>query len=286
MYRAMVPKQKLAFAAAVALWLFFRTVDAQAPTSAIRINEIFPRAQTDCPEWLELANRSSASVNIKNWKYGHLDDSCLITASDFFVPANGFVVLAKDKALFSVKYPATLLVIQPVRWRALDNYYDTVYVWDSSGVLCESAGWDYHWVPSWTDQSLARVSLMISGLLPEAWVVASKASPGQPNSEAAPRASDASLDIGPIPFTPNNDGKDDYLSIKVNPPAGASVNVSIYGFDGRKYFDVPQPFSPQFLWNGIAAGGRAAPAGPFFVVAEISNNGNKQVIRKKGILWR
>jgi hypothetical protein len=286
MYRAMVPKQKLAFAAAVVLWWFFCTVGAQAPGSAIRINEIFPRAQTDCPEWLELANCSSASVNIKNWKYGHQDDSCLITASDFFVPANGFVVLAKDKALFSAKFPATILVIQPVRWRALDNYHDTLYVWDSSGVLCESAGWDYHWFPSWTDQSLARVSLTISGLLPEACVVASKASPGQPNSEATWRGNSSELDIGPVPFTPNNDGKDDLLSIKLSMPATASATVSIYGFDGRKYLDLPNPLSQQFLWNGIAAGGRAAPAGPFFVVAEISNNGNRQVIRKKGILWR
>jgi hypothetical protein len=287
MYRAMVPKQKLAFASATVLWWLFCTACGQAPGSAIRINEVFPRAQTDCPEWLELANCSNASINLKNWKYGHLEDSCLITASDFFVPANGFVVLAKDKVLFSAKFPATNPVIQPVRWRALDNYHDTLYVWDSSGVLCESAGWDSHWFSSWTDQSLARVSFTISGLLPWAWAVAPRASPGQPNPEAAPRASGASLDIGPIPFTPNNDGKDDYLSIKVNPPAGASVNVSIYGFDGRKYFEVPQPLSSQqFLWNGIAAGGRPVPAGPFFVVAEISNNGNRQVIRKKGILWR
>jgi hypothetical protein len=286
MYRALVPKQKLAFAAAVVLWWISAAAWAQPSGYAIRINEIFPRAQTDCPEWLELANCSGASVNIKNWKYGHLDDSCLITASDFFVPPNGFVVLAKDKTLFSAKFPATNPVIQPVRWRALDNYHDTLYVWDSSGVLCESAGWDSHWFPSWTDQSLARVSLTISGLLPGAWVVASKASPGQPNSEATWRGNSAELDIGPVPFTPNNDGRDDFLSIKLTIPAAASAVVSIYGFDGRKYLDLPNPLSRQFLWNGLAAGGRPVPAGPFFVVAEISNNGNTQIIRKKGILWR
>ncbi|HUI91197.1 MAG TPA: hypothetical protein VLX68_03015 [Chitinivibrionales bacterium] len=276
----------MAFAVAAVAWWYICAAWPQSPGTAIKINEIFPRAQTDCPEWLELANTSGVSINIKNWKYGHLDDSCLITATDFFVPANGFVVLTKDMTLFSAKYPATVSVIQPVRWRALDNYHDTLYVWDSSGVLCESAGWDSHWFDSWTDQSLARVSLTVSGLLPEAWVVASKASPGQPNSDAMWRASGAQLDIGPIPFTPNNDGKDDFLSIQLSLPAAATAVVSIYGFDGRKYLDLPTPPSRQFLWNGIAAGGRPAPAGPFFVVAEISENGNKHMIRKKGILWR
>ncbi len=254
--------------------------------SALRINEIFPRAQADCPEWLEFANPSGSPVTLKNWSYGNQDDTCLIAASDFIIPANGFAVLTKDKALFLAKYPSTALVIQPVRWRTLDNYHDTLFVWDSSGALRESVGWDYHWFDSWTDQSLARVSFWISGLLKEAWVVASMPSPGQPNSEAVWRASGVSLDIGPIPFTPNNDGRDDYLSIKMTLPAGASATVSIYGFDGRKYFEVPQPMSSQFLWNGTASDGRAANVGPFFVVADVTCDGARQVIRKKGILWR
>jgi hypothetical protein len=285
MYRAWDLKQKLAIAVASVLWLVVGAA-VWGDDSGIRINELFPKAQTDCPEWLELANPSKSPVNIKNWKYGHQDDSCLITATDFIVPANEFVVLARDKTLFSAKFPATLPVIQPVQWRALDNYHDTLYMWDSSGVLQESAGWDYHWFDSWTDQPLARVSLTTSGLLPTAWVVASKASPGQPNSEATWRSGGATLEIGPIPFTPNGDGKDDFLSISVTLPAGVSASVSIYGFDGRKYLDLPQPPEKQFLWNGTAAGGRAVPAGPFFVVLETSDNGSRKVIRKKGVVWR
>jgi hypothetical protein len=286
MYRAIVPKQKLAFASAMVLWWLFCTTCGQAPGSSIRINEIFPRAQTDCPEWFELANISSLPVNLKNWKYGDQDDSCGITNLDLELPANGFAVLTKDKPLFLTRYPACPMVIQPLRWHALDNYHDTMYVWDSSGVLQEGAGWDYRWFDSWTDQSLARVSFVKSGLASDAWVVSVRASPGQPNAEAAWRGNGAALDIGPVPFTPNGDGTDDFLSIRISVPASASALVSIYGFDGRKYLDLPHPLSQQFLWNGIIAGGMAAPAGPFFVIAEISGNGSRQVIRKKGILWR
>ncbi len=254
--------------------------------SGVRISELFPRAQADCPEWLELANTSNAPVNLRNWKYGHPDDTCLISAVDFVIPAGGFAVLTKDKTLFSSKYPAVALVVQPVRWKTMDNYHDTLLVWDSSGVLRENAGWDYRWFDSWTNQSLSRVSFSISGLAKQAWVVAATPSPGQPNAEALWRAGGASLDIGPIPFTPNNDGRDDYLSIRVSLPASATAVVSIYGFDGRKYLDLPQPPSPQYLWNGTLASGGPAPVGPFFVVAEITCNGTNQVLRKKGVLWR
>jgi hypothetical protein len=233
-----------------------------------------------------LANTSGAPVNLRNWNYGHPDDTCLVSASDFVIPAGGFAVLTRDKALFSSKYPAVSLVVQAARWKAMDNYHDTLFIWDSAGVLQESAGWDSRWFASWSNQSLARVSFSTSGLVKQAWVVAAAPSPGQPNSETLWRADGASLDIGPIPFTPNNDGKDDYLSIRMSLPASAAAVVSVYGFDGRKYLDLPQPPSAQYLWNGTLASGAAAPVGPFFVVAEITNNGTKQVIRKKGVLWR
>jgi hypothetical protein len=256
--------------------------------SGLCISELFPRAQADCPEWLELANTSDAPVNLRNWKYGHTDDTCLVSASDFVIPAGGYAVLTKDKAFFSSKYPALTMVVQPVRWKTMDNYHDTLFVWDSSGVLQECAGWDSRWFNSWSNQSLARVSFLKSGCAREAWVVATLPSPGQPNPDAQHRADGATLDLGPVPFTPNNDGKDDFLSIRITFPATASASVSVYGFDGRKYLDLPQPppLTFQYLWNGTLASGAAAPVGPFFVVAEITGNGTKQMIRKKGVLWR
>lgn len=271
----------------MAMGVYILAISAFAQSSpGIRLSELFPRAAADCPEWLELANVSGAPVDLRSWTYGNAVDTCLIATAAIVVPAGGFIVLTKDKNLFSTKYPAVTSVFQPVRWKTLDNYHDTLFFRDSAGVQQESAGWDYKWFDSWTDQSLARVSYSISGLVQQAWVVASRPSPGQPNADAVWRNNSAALDIGPIPFTPNNDGKDDYLSIKLTIPAAATATVSIYGFDGRKYLDVPQPPTSQYLWNGTLASGAAAPVGPFFVVAIITCNGATQIIRKKGVLWR
>jgi|WetSurMetagenome_2_1015567.scaffolds.fasta_scaffold00022_8 hypothetical protein len=273
---------------AAALWCLVAVAAFGQDDSGIRVSELFPRQAADCPEWIELANTSGSAVNLQNWKYGNADDTCLITAADFSIPAGGYAVLTKDKTLFSSKYPAVSLVLQPVRWKSMDNYHDTLFFRDSTGFARECAGWDSRWFASWSNQSLARVSFQADGCTNEAWVAAAIPSPGQPNPDARHRAGVASLDIGPIPFTPNNDGKDDYLSIRISFPAAASAAVGVYGFDGRKYLDLPQPPPPsyQYLWNGALASGGAAPAGPFFVVAEITSGGTKQVLRKKGALWR
>ncbi len=254
--------------------------------NGLRISELFPRAQADCPEWLELANTSNSTLNLKKWVYGNADDTCTISVSDLIIQAGGYAVLTKDKALFTSKYPAVIQVFQPVTWKTMDNYHDTLFIRDSSGIFREAAGWDYRWFESWTVQALARVSFSIDGCDQRAWTVASNPSPGQPNAESVWKAGKAELDIGPIPFTPNNDGKDDYLSVSIVLPPASSAVVSIYGFEGRKYLDLPQPPVRTYLWNGSLSSGAAAPVGPFYVVAEITCNGAKQVLRKKGVLWR
>ena len=255
--------------------------------TAVKINEIFPRATVSCPEWIELFNTGTASVNLRGWYIGRHGDSSLISAGDAMVPGNGFLIVTKDTVQFAAAYPGTRSV-QPQHWHALDNYHDTLVLWDAGGIISDSAGWDYRWFGAWTNQSLSRVSFNMSGFDRAAWALAENPTPGQPNPEVVWHSAAApSLDIGPIPFTPNNDGKDDYLSIKLILPPGATGSIAIYGFDGRKYYDVAPVVSPEILWNGRTASGAMVPCGPFFVVAEaFCNNGGKSVIRKKGVLWR
>jgi len=112
----------------------------------------------------------------------------------------------------------------------------------------------------------------------------SKPSPGQPNAYGLFTGHQTpSLDIGPIPFTPNNDGKDDFYSIRCVLPASYSATVAIYGFNGKKYCDVPMGLQPQYLWDGKTSNATAAPVGPFFVVCNHKKTGLKPLFcGKKG----
>jgi hypothetical protein len=257
------------------------------PPFPLKINELFPRAQTDDPEWFELVNSSPMPININNWRYGNSESSFPITQEDIVVGPGQFLVITKDKTLFTRRFPAISCVCQPDAWHALDNYKDTLCLWNNKGALCETVAYNYAWFDNWTDQSLERVSVARDGASNASWVVAFKPSPGQPNATGLLRATQTpSLDIGPIPFTPNNDGKDDFLSIRCVLPAAYTAILAIYGFNGKKYCDVPTGLQPQYLWDGKTSNAGAAPVGPFFVVATIKNGTQTLVLRKKGILWR
>jgi hypothetical protein len=262
------------------------SVAGQADTS-VKITELFPRATAQCPEWLELTNTGTAAISLQGWYIGRPGDSSLVTPGNVVIPANGFLVLAKDSVQFETAFPAIRGAIQPQHWHSLDNYHDTLMLWNAGGIRSDSVGWDYRWFGAWTNQSLSRVSMSVSGYDRAAWVLSENPTPGQSNPEVTwHTAAAASLDIGPIPFSPNSDGKDDYLSIRLTLPPGTTGGIALYGFDGRKYYEVTPVVSPEILWNGRSGNGVAVPCGPFFVVAEVKNGGHTQMIRKKGVLWR
>jgi hypothetical protein len=253
----------------------------------IVVNEIFPRASAVCPEWIELYNTSLSPANLKGWFWGHADDSTVVATIDLIIAPTGFLILAKDSTSFRFRYPAVRAVFQPPHWHALDNYHDSLILWNASGAVSDSFGWDSRWFTNWTDQSLARISQTMNGQNSNSWVVADNASPGQPNPEVLWHNAPAPvLHICPIPFTPNHDNKDDLLMIQLTLPAGATASLTVYGFDGRKIYEINNISSAETTWDGNMTSGKAAPCGPFFVVAEVNCNGSKQVLRQKGILWR
>ena len=257
------------------------------PPSAIRINEVFPRAQTDVPEWFELVNVSAMPISLKNWRYGTSQDSATLTTDATLIAAGRYCVVTKDKTAFSRKYPSVSCVCQPGVWHALDNYRDTLKLWDNRGGLSDTIAYTSEWFDHWSDQSIERVSPQRDGMSRDAWALSIKPTPGQPNGASAFRAAQQpSIEIGPVLFTPNGDGKDDLLSIRLVLPASFTVTVSMYGFNGKKYIDMPITPQPIYLWDGKMNNGGPAPTGPFFVVATFKNGAQTTLVRKKGILWR
>jgi hypothetical protein len=255
--------------------------------ASVQINEIFPRAQSDIPEWFELINASETAVVLRNWHYGKLPDTAVLTQDSVAIEPNRFLVVTKDKIAFILKYPSVSCIIQPHLWLTLDNYKDTLQLWDAQGALVEQVAYQSDWFDHWTDQSLERLSLQGDGMLRDSWVLAEKPTPGQPNASIAFRAgTKPSFEIGPVPFTPNGDGKDDFLSIALVLPAVYSAAISIYGFNGKKLLDLPTTPQPSYQWDGKMENGQMAPIGPFFVIATFKNGSQTVVERKKGILWR
>jgi hypothetical protein len=255
----------------------------------LRITEIYPKggsAAAGQPEWFELLNVSPAEVNLNGWMFGNSKDTVAVAASDLFLPPGDYLVICKDSAAMRAKYRSIRNLVRPPRWHTLNSYNDTLCVWSPRGIEVDMAAYRSAWFVKWTTQSLERVSGGKGGADSASWVLCDRPTPGGPGSADLWRAvSSPSVDIGPIPFSPDGDGADDMLAIRIKAPPNHRVKIRIFSFDGK----LLKTFTDErevIYWNGTADSGRPAAPGAIYVVAEFTSGGIKRVIRKKGVLWR
>jgi hypothetical protein len=260
-----------------------------ADAGTLRITELYPKGGTAAaaqPEWFELHNVSSADVNLNGWMFGDSRDTAVIISTDFILPPGQYAVVTRDSAALLRRYRSISNLIRPARWRTLNSFNDTLCVWSPRGVLVDMAVYRSAWFTGWTTQSLERVFNGGFGTDSASWVLCAHPTPGGPGGAAHWRAvPEPSVEIGPVPFTPNGGGTDDVLSIRMKVPPGTRAVVRIFGFDGK----LLRTFTGErevVSWDGTTESGRPAPPGAIYVVAEFTSGGTRRVIRRRGVLWR
>ena len=260
-----------------------------ADAGTLVITELYPKGGTAAagqPEWFELKNVSSADVNMNGWMFANSKDTAVIITSDFILPPGRYAVASRDTAALLRRYRQIPNLIRPARWLTLNSFNDTLSVLSPRGVLVDRAVYRSAWFSGWTAQSLERVFAGGTGSDSSSWVLCDRPTPGGPGSAAHWRAASApSIEIGPVPFTPNGGGVDNVLSIRMTAPPGVRATIKIFGFDGK----LLRTFTGErelILWDGTTDNGRPAPPGAIYVVAEFTSGGGRQIIKKKGVLWR
>jgi hypothetical protein len=259
------------------------------PPGAVRIGEISPRATDRSPEWVELTNASSVPVNLRGWRFGTPEDYESAGEQGYTIAPGSRCVLTRDRDKFCRAWPVCSSVREPAHWVALDNHRDTVYLWSPlQKDPVDTAIYDYTWFDDWENGSLERLQVDSAARSSADWAVAAFPSPGRPNGSVRWRsATRPILEIGPVPFTPDSDRRDDLLCIRLMLPPSHHADVSIIGFDGRLVKKIRGAFPGEYFWDGLTDHGSPAPVGPFLVVAELEDpRGSVSSIRKRGILWR
>lgn len=253
--------------------------------SCIDITEIYPKADAGETEWFELFNRSKTSTyNLQHWRFGNSEDNVELVDSRYTIAPGEYVVICKDSNLLRTQYPVVSRKIEPHIWHTLNNYKDTIILYTSNNTLVDKVSYDSKDLDSWGYQTLERVDMNGLGGDGSKWNVAVSPSPGAPSRSRT--FVNKQLETGPIPFTPNGDGRNDLLMIRVPNTYAMSVTVSIYSFDGRKVKEFKGPPQDTYFWDGKKDSGAFAPVGPFFVIAEVVSQGTKLVYKNKGVLWR
>lgn len=256
------------------------------PEKSVQITELFPKATTNEPEWFEIYNCTGMAIDLKNWQFGNSESMDTLTKTTAILEPGAFSVICKDSKLMKTPYPTLRRPLQPAHWHTLSNSSDTVRLHDATGILRETICYDQAWFSAWGYRSLERTSSE-NGCVPSSWSVATQSTPGLPNrAQLWHSTGRPTMEIGPIPFTPDNDRTDDLLAIRLQFPAATSFSIQIFQFNGRLLKTFPPQIDEVFYWDGRDDQGGTAPVGPFFVVAEIRANSKTERIRKKGVLWR
>ncbi len=156
----------------------------------LKINELMYAPSGGEPEWIELYNASSDSLNLKNWKIAnHNGKLYTLSTSDFYVLSNSYIVITKSETIFAFHptISSRVLVCSGLPAAFLVNGGDTISVRDSAGALVDSMFYQPSWGGS-GGKSIERISVDASSCISTNWGTSqdtSGSSPGRRNSIAA-----------------------------------------------------------------------------------------------------
>ncbi|MFQ6115728.1 MAG: lamin tail domain-containing protein, partial [bacterium] len=247
---------------------------------SIVINEIMYAPLTNQSEWIEVFNRTSQTINLKNWAISDSDSNDLAFVVDhIFLSPNDYFVIAEDSSLlgiFSVPPGACILL---KNWPALNNDFDSVFLYDLAGTVVDRVDYFKSWGGG-SGLSLERINPDLASNDSLNWsssVAFEGGTPGSQNSiftQVLP--SEAALSIKPNPFSPDGDGKDDFAVISYELPVlTATVNIKIYDVRGRliRFLSNNQPSGARnsVIWDGKDDDNQKARMGIYIVFLQALN---------------
>ncbi|MEO8232623.1 MAG: lamin tail domain-containing protein [Ignavibacteriota bacterium] len=149
----------------------------------IVINEIMYAPSTGEPEWIEIFNRTSTAINLKNWQLSDASTTVTITNQDVLIDANSFLIISRDSTILNFYNIPSKIITANVP--SLNNGGDNVVLKDFNGTEIDSITYLPSWGGSINGRSLERIS--VDGLSndPANWKTSTsifKATPGTFNS--------------------------------------------------------------------------------------------------------
>ena len=159
----------------------------------IVINEIMYAPSSGEPEWIELFNKTSNVINLKNWKLSDASTTVTITTQDRFVDANSFLVISRDSSILNFYNVPSQIITANIP--ALNNTGDAVVIKDALGIKIDSVSYLPTWGGNISGKSLERISSDALSNDPVNWGSSTsikKATPGIVNS-ITPKENDLTI---------------------------------------------------------------------------------------------
>ncbi|MCL2414176.1 MAG: gliding motility-associated C-terminal domain-containing protein [Bacteroidales bacterium] len=273
------------------------------------ISEIMFNPPIGSAEYLEIFNRSEQDIPFSELRLGRFNNQdqlsgvLAITADeDLVLPSQVYVVLSRTPEILWQYHNvcADALLITMPNLPALSNtsgryallrkdstFIDEIYYHSSMhfALLADTRG-----------VSLERLSFEKSGTDAGNWHSASStsgyATPGCPNSQGISRfETDKILHLYPSLISPNNDGKDDILTISYNlETSGFTGNIRIFNSNGRMVRHLVKSellgIQGTYFWDGLSDQNTKLSSGVYIVVFDIFLLDGRTVRVKKPVGYR
>jgi hypothetical protein len=256
------------------------------PEKTIVINEVMSEPMSGRSEFVELFNRSGETVDVAGWMLMDQASSSgtrtavPISVLPWKIPAGGFLVVASDSSFYHEFPNATNgpVIIHPSL--SLSNGGEDIVLTDLTGAGIDSVRYSPLWQLkqfSGSGRSLERIDPSSAPNDPRNWsssVARNGATPLQANSIfIGAIASSSSFSLSPNPFSPDQDGFEDFLSIRYSLPSGSvSVRIRIFDVAGRLIrrlaHNEPSPSSGALLWDGRDDDGNRVRIGMYIILME------------------
>ena len=186
--------------------------------STITVNEIMYLPQGGEPEWIEVYNTTSDSVNLKDWTVTDIYTTPLkskITTKNVFVPPNKYLVLSRDTSInLYHRYIQSQVVV--FNLPVLNNDEDGIILKDSREVTVDSAHYNKNW-GGMTGYSIERKSYSRDSNTPANWGPSKDlemSTPGRINSITEKKYDLSFVKISSVPEYPVP-GDDIFIKVKI-----------------------------------------------------------------------
>jgi len=262
------------------------------PPQSIVVNEIMYDPQPIRPEFIELFNRSAETVDLQGWTIMDAAPSSArretirISSSQLLLAPNEYAVISADSSL-GTQFPVLLglttgKLVVVNKALSLNNSGGDVVLLDVTNTQIDSVRYSPSWHnpllnTSTVGKSLERINPALASNDRRNWsssIAPMGATPGERNSIftlSVPSA--AHLTLSPNPFSPDNDGFEDFLAIEYSLPSTTSmIRVRCFDIQGRLVRTLannePAASSGTILWNGLDDNNRRVRIGMYIILFE------------------
>ena len=269
--------------------------------NAIVINEILFDPDTDNSEFVEFQNISNDSINIGGWRIEDEKGNFFkLSETGFVVSPNEFFILAADSIIMK-KYPDLLsypnISITNESSLGFTNTGELMQLKNIFGNNIDSIYYSDKWhnknIVNTNNRSIERINPNIDGNLSGNWstsVAIGGATPGKQNSIFTTNTNASSnISVSPNPFSPDNDGFEDFTIINYNLSQVISqTRIKIFDSKGRLVRTLlnnqASSQTGSIVFNGLDDDGNPLRIGIYIVYLEAMNDASSVVDKLKTVV--